>query len=110
MSSERLREKMVETLLERPRPLPQDPVDEHVVFWRTFRNPDQAVAFSHAIRLGEGQDLVGGCTRDSVGELFWIGVHVDDLAKWGNTKAIQLSDPFDADDPDSQGRPFESHR
>lgn len=110
MSSEHLRDETVAAILEHPRPLPQHPVDEHVVFWRTFRKPDQAVAFSHAIQLGAGQDLVGGRTRDSIGELFWIGVHVDDLAKWGNTKAIQLSDPFDADDPDAQGRPFESHR
>lgn len=110
MSKERVQDKTVATMVEHPRELPQNPVEEHVVFWRTFRSADQAVAFSHAIQLGEGQELVGGCTRDSVGELFWIGVHVDDLAKWGNTKAIQLSDPFDADDPDAQGRPFEPHR
>jgi hypothetical protein len=110
MSSERSRNEIVERMLGHPRPLPQNPVDEQVVFWRTFRSPDKAVAFSHAIQLGKGQDIVGGRTRDSIGELYWIGVHVEDLAKWGNTKAIQLSDPFDADDPEAQGRPFEHHR
>lgn len=95
------------TLVQRQRPLPQHPVEEQIVFWRTFRSADKAIAFSQAIMLGDGQELVGGHTHDSVGELYWIGVHVDDLAKWGNTKAIQLSDPFDADDPEYQGRPFE---
>ncbi len=110
MSGEHLPDDMVETMLRQQRALPQHPVEEQIVFWRTFRSPDKAVVFSHAIQLGEGQELVGGRTRDSIGELYWIGVHVDDLAKWGNTKAIQLSDPFDADDPDNQGRPFERPR
>lgn len=107
MSSEHLSDDVVKTMLRQRRPLPRHPIEEQIVFWRTFRMPNEAVAFSHAIRLGEDQHLVGGRTRDSIGELYWIGVHVDDLAKWGNTKAIQLSDPFDADDPDNQGRPFE---
>ncbi len=110
MSNERLPDDAVKEMLQQQRPLPHDPVKEQIVFWRTFRSADKAAAFSPAIQLGEGQALVGGRTRDSIGELYWLGVHVHDLAKWGNTKAIQLSDPFDADDPDNQGRPFERPR
>lgn len=40
------------------------------------------------MELSEGQDLVGGWTRDSVGMLYWVGVHVDDLERWGNAGAV----------------------
>lgn len=99
----------VRRLLSASRALPQDPVKEHIVMWKIFRTLDQAASYSQFILLGEGQQVVGGKTRDSVGELYWIGVHVDDLAKWGNTKAIQLTDGFDGEDPRVQGRPFEKH-
>ena len=106
MRSARKTDDAVVAMLQRPHPLPEHPIEEQIVFWRTFRRIDEAAAFSHAIMPGDGQTLVGGRTRDSLGELYWIGVHVDDLGKWGNTKAIQLSDPFDPENPDSQGRAF----
>lgn len=94
-------------LLGRPRPLPRDPVGEQVVLWRTFRAVADAVRFSHDIMLGDGQHIIGGVTEDSLGRLYWIGVHVDDLAKWGNTRAIQMNDAFDPESPEIRGRPFE---
>lgn len=97
----------VRRLLNQPRSLPQDPVRERVVMWKGFRTLDAAATYSTAVMLGQGQEIVAGKTSDSIGDLYWIGVRVDDLAKWGNTKAIQLTDGFDAEDPDVQGRPFE---
>lgn len=99
----------LDRLLHTPHPLPQDPVAERVVLWRLFRSVEDAHAYSGAIHLGDNQQLVGGCTRDSLGDVFWLGVQVDDLAKWGNTRAIQRSGRFDPEDPDTQGRPFERH-
>ena len=91
-------------ILRTERLLPEDPRSEHVVVWRTFRNEDQAVAFSRHILLEDGQRVVGGRGRDDVGAYHWIGVEVDDLEKWGHPGAIQLCDPLDADDPRGQGR------
>lgn len=98
---------VIEALLLHPRPLPHDPVGERIVLWRTFRSPNDARAYAHSILLGEGQDVVGGRTNDSLGEMFWLGVQVADLAKWGNSRAIQLSGRFDPEDPDTHGRPFQ---
>lgn len=90
------------------RPLPQDPVQERIVLWRSFRTEQEARDYAQHVMLGAGQHLVGGTCEDSVGAMYWIGVQVDDIAKWGNTKAIQLSDPFDGENPDTLGRPFEN--
>jgi len=89
-------------ILATSRPLPQDPKAEHVVLWRAFRNEDQAVEYSRHILLGSGQRVIGGCNRDDVGWYCWLGVEVDDLEKWGNSRAIQLCDPFDPEDPRGQ--------
>lgn len=93
-------------VLSRRRPLPLDPVAERVVMWRVFRSDEEAHTFARHIRLEPTQHLTGGMTEDSVGPLYWIGVEVDDVARWGNTKAIQMTDAFDAEDPEVQGRPF----
>lgn len=98
--------KEVMELLRKERALPAEPIAERVVFWRTFRDPRHALEFSRAIMLGKGQDLVGGVTEDDLGPLYWLGVRVDDIAKWGNSKAIQLTDGFDAEVPGVEGRPF----
>lgn len=97
----------VVAVLKNERALPDDPVQEKIVLWRTFRNTDEAVKFSGSVMLGDGQQLVGGIAHDSVGPLYWLGVHVENVSQWGNTKAIQLSDDFDATAPETQGRPFE---
>lgn len=103
------REQVV-SLLRNERPLPSDPLAERVVLWRTFRDPREALEFSHGVMLGKGQDLVGGVTEDNLGPLYWLGVRVDDIAKWGNSKAVQLTDGFDSAVPDVAGRPFTARR
>lgn len=94
----------VKQLLKTEADLPQDPANERIVLWKTFRSENEAVDYSRAIILEEDQHLVGGASRDSAGPLYWIGVQVEDLEAWGNSQAIQLTDPFDANDPAGQGR------
>jgi len=51
------------------------------------------------ILLEPDQKIVGGHGTDSVGGFFWLGIEVADLEAWGNTQAIQLTDPFDSTEP-----------
>lgn len=88
-----------------PRPLPRDPVRERIVVWRSFRAPEEAVEYSTHILLSKGQDLVGGCTRDDIGPIYWVGVQVEDLSRWGNTRAIQMTDGVDGQNPDAGSKP-----
>ena len=92
---------LLRQLLQRRRQLPADPVKEHVVSWHMFRSAEQALAFARHIMLGTGESLVGGVTRDSIGDLYWIGVHVEDLEAWGDRKAIQKKDFGDPQNPKS---------
>lgn len=59
-----------------------------VVQWHVFRSREQAGEFASAVKLGDQQALVGGYSRDSVGPLWWVGVQVQDLSRWGNLRAI----------------------
>lgn len=68
--------------------LPEGHGRDGVVQWHVFRTREQAEAFLPGIRLGEGQHLVGGYTRDSVGPLWWLGVQVEDIRRWGNRAAV----------------------
>ncbi|HDP90121.1 MAG TPA: hypothetical protein ENN42_09255 [Thioalkalivibrio sp.] len=68
--------------------LPEGHGHDRVVQWHVFRSQDQARHFMDNIRLGEGQNIVGGRTRDSLGAIWWVGVQVDDLEKWGNGQAV----------------------
>ena len=68
--------------------LPEGHGKDRVVQWHVFRSKEQAEAFLPGVRLGGGQHLVGGYTRDSVGPLWWVGVQVEDVAHWGNTHAV----------------------
>jgi hypothetical protein len=74
--------------LEEEQPLPEGHGRDRIVQWHVFRSRPQAQAFARAVRLGPGQQLVGGFTRDSVGVLYWVGVQVDDLDAWGNLGAV----------------------
>ncbi|WP_018140639.1 MULTISPECIES: hypothetical protein [unclassified Thioalkalivibrio] len=74
--------------LEQERSLPEGHGHDKIVQWHVFRAREKAEQFAHHVELGEGQDLVGGWTRDSVGMLYWVGVHVDDLERWGNVGAV----------------------
>ena len=94
----------VSKILTHPRPLPEDPQKERVVLWKVFRSENEALEYSHHIMLEPGQKIVGGHGSDSVNEFYWVGVEVADLEKWGHTQAIQLSDPFDANDPKGMGQ------
>ena len=94
------------SILATDRPLPTDPRAEHVVLWKAFRDQEKAVAYSRHILLEDGQRVVGGCGSDDVGPYCWLGVEVDDIEKWGNSRAIQLSDPLEPEDPRHQGRSF----
>jgi len=89
-----------EEVLRKPRPLPQDPVRERVVVWRSFRSMDEAIGYSTNILLSKSQNLVGGCCSDDIGAIYWVGVQVDDVSRWGNTKAIQMTDGVDGQNPD----------
>ena len=96
----------VKQTLTQNRALPENPEKERVVLWKVFRDEDSAVEYSHHILLEADQSLVGGHGVDSVGKFYWLGVEVADLGAWGHTRAIQLSDPFDSDDPKVQGQGF----
>ncbi len=75
-------------VFEQYRQLPAHNADNKVVSWHVSRTVGEAAQFAAGIRLGDGQHLVGGRDRDSVGELWWVGVEVDDLARWGNHAAV----------------------
>ena len=74
--------------LEEEQALPEGRGRDRIVQWHVFRSGPQAQAFARGVRLGPGQHLVGGFTRDSVGVLYWVGVQVDDLDAWGNRGAV----------------------
>lgn len=74
--------------LRRERSLPDRDGLGRVVHWHVFRAPDEAHRFAHNVLLGDGQTLVGGYSRDSVGPFWWVGVQVADLGHWGSSRAI----------------------
>jgi hypothetical protein len=94
----------ISDILHQARPLPENPQQERVVLWKVFRTEGEALEYAKHIMLGADQTIVGGHGTDSVGEFYWLGVQVADLAAWGNTQAIQLNDPLDSTDPHGQGR------
>lgn len=75
-------------ILEQERRLPLRRGSHNVVQWHVFRSAGQARDYARHIKLGEGQRIVGGRDDDSVGPLWWVGVEVDDLARWGNRSAV----------------------
>ena len=77
-----------QTILDSDAPLPRGDGSDGVVHWHVFRSREQAEQFTTCIRLDEGQSLVGGVTNDSVGKLWWLGVRVDDIERWGNRQAL----------------------
>ena len=98
----------VAKILVQLKPLPEEPQKERVVLWKVFRTEDDALEYSHHIMLEPDQQIVGGHGTDSVGGFFWLGVEVANLEKWGNSQAIQLTDPFDSDAPKVEGSGFGS--
>lgn len=78
----------MESFLQHNRPLPSRGAGGRVVQWHVFRSLDEAAEHARHILLGEGQRIVGGWDVDSVGMFWWVGVEVDDLARWGNQAAV----------------------
>lgn len=76
------------SFLSHERSLPEHGGRANIVQWHVFRRREEAESFVPAIRLGAGQSLVGGYSRDSVGPFWWVGVEVEDLPHWGNASAI----------------------
>jgi hypothetical protein len=68
--------------------LPEGQGRDGVVQWHAFRSRSAAEDFVPGMKLGAGQRLVGGYTRDSIGPLWWVGVQVDDIESWGNRAAV----------------------
>lgn len=75
-------------ILEQERALPDGTGSDGVVHWRVFRDREHARGYVPAIQLGNGQRIVGGYSRDSVGALWWVGVQVENVRAWGNLSAI----------------------
>ena len=69
-------------------PLPEGHGSDGVVQWHVFRSREAAEAFVPNVKLDRDQRLVGGYTRDSVGPLWWVGVQVGDVDRWGNRGAV----------------------
>lgn len=87
--------------LDQERSLPGKSQHNRVVYWHVFRRSEDAWDMAGHVRLGKGDHLVGGKTRDSIGALWWVGVEVDDLAAWGNRAAVHKVDKVDPENPDS---------
>lgn len=79
----------MESILDEQRSLPQGRGQDGIVQWRYFRRREDAVKHLHnAIRLADDQTLVGGCSQDSLGPLWWVGVKVGNVGDWGNLQAV----------------------
>jgi hypothetical protein len=70
------------------RRLPAKDPGNRVVQWHVFREEAQARDYAGHIHLGVGQQLAGGIDSDTIGQLWWVGVEVQDLASWGNRAAV----------------------
>lgn len=72
----------------RPTPHKDDAIEQRIVYWHIFRRKQDALNFANHIMMPEGEQLVGGRDRDSIGNIWWIGVQVDSLEKWGSRAAV----------------------
>lgn len=68
---------MVSTLLDQACEAPSIKPDIHLVRWSIFRNRHHAELFMGQLRLGSGQQLVGGTGHDILGSYWWVGVRAD---------------------------------
>lgn len=53
-----------------------------VSYSRLFRKYDEAVEFAKNMMLSDGESLIGGCAKDSVGDLWWAGIQVNKFEQW----------------------------
>jgi len=70
------------------RQLPHHHAEHRIVQWHVFRDVIEADDYADHIHLSSGQAVVGGFDSDSIGTLWWVGVEVDDLERWGNRSAV----------------------
>ncbi len=70
------------------RSLPFSSPGNKVVSWHVYRSLFEAEEFAKSIKLGCGQHIVGGMDTDSIGNLWWAGVEVEDIDRWGNAAAV----------------------
>ncbi|MEO6146091.1 MAG: hypothetical protein ABIT70_03420 [Sulfuriferula sp.] len=68
--------------------LPVSSASNKVVSWHVFRTLSEAEEYADSIKLGKGQCIVGGMDFDTIGKLWWVGVEVEDVARWGNHGAV----------------------
>ena len=79
---------MLASFLTEYRSLPVSAASNKVVSWHVFRTVSEAEEYADGVRLGSSQRIVGGMDADSVGKLWWVGVEVEDIARWGNHGAV----------------------
>ena len=79
---------MLASFLNEYRSLPARDPGNKVVSWHVFRTVSEAEEYADSILLSDGQHIVGGMDSDSIGKLWWVGVEVDDIARWGNPAAV----------------------
>lgn len=101
---DRERDQAVRAFLGQERPLPEHPLEERIVVWKTFRELEDAREYAEHVLLDTDQQLVGGQCQDSLGRAYWVGVQVPNVEAWGHSMAVQLTDPFDGQDPKHKGR------
>ena len=79
---------MIASILNESRSLPVNNASHRVVLWHVFRAASAAVEYAEGIKLGEEQSIVGGMDFDSIGNLWWVGVEVEEVSRWGNLAAV----------------------
>lgn len=73
-----------------------------IAYSHVFRKIDDALAFANNIMLGPGQELVGGRTEDSIGNLWWIGVRYEDIEQWRANGGYHHAATFDPEAPKNE--------
>ena len=89
-----------ELQLEGPFPTKTNAEKLRVSFSHLFRNPETALRFAKNILLNPDESIISGCTRDSVGALWWIGIKVDTLEQWQKNGGYHHSALHDPETPE----------
>jgi len=100
-SQEQLRSLSIELAVDRPLPHQKDAIEQRIVYWHVFRRQEDALTFARHIQMPADEQLVGGKGHDSIGPLYWVGVQVECLEKWGNRAAVHKIDFNDPENPKS---------
>ncbi|MDH5258196.1 MAG: hypothetical protein OEX07_09305 [Gammaproteobacteria bacterium] len=88
--------------VERALPTKESIKQLHVSYSHVFRSPESALAFTRGIMLGKGETVIAGHTRDSVGDLWWLGIRVDDFGQWKNNGGYHHAARRDPETPAEQ--------